>query len=126
MLQGGGGYTLRNIPRCWTYETSIALGMELPDEIPENDYIEYFGPEYKLHFPCTNMENQNSRDFLEEILKKCLHNLKSIDCSGVHITNHKEKTDKKIDADEMFKAKNDQIEDELIDDHITDTTKNII
>ncbi len=24
LLVGGGGYTLRNIPRCWTYETSIA------------------------------------------------------------------------------------------------------
>jgi len=30
-LIGGGGYTLRNVPRCWTYETSIALDMEIPD-----------------------------------------------------------------------------------------------
>jgi len=22
---GGGGYTLRNVPRCWTYETAIAV-----------------------------------------------------------------------------------------------------
>lgn len=36
LLVGGGGYTLRNIPRCWTYETSIALGFDLPNEIPEN------------------------------------------------------------------------------------------
>jgi len=26
ILVGGGGYTLRNVPRCWTYETSIAVG----------------------------------------------------------------------------------------------------
>jgi len=26
MLLGGGGYTLRNIPRCWTYETALMIG----------------------------------------------------------------------------------------------------
>ena len=25
MLLGGGGYTIRNVARCWTYETSVAL-----------------------------------------------------------------------------------------------------
>ena len=29
VLLGGGGYTLRNVPRCWTYETGLALGIEL-------------------------------------------------------------------------------------------------
>ena len=27
----GGGYTLRNVPRCWAYETSIACGVEVPN-----------------------------------------------------------------------------------------------
>lgn len=26
LLLGGGGYTLRNVPRCWTYETSVITG----------------------------------------------------------------------------------------------------
>ena len=25
VLVGGGGYTIRNVARCWTYETSTAL-----------------------------------------------------------------------------------------------------
>ena len=25
VLLGGGGYTIRNVARCWTYETSTAL-----------------------------------------------------------------------------------------------------
>lgn len=29
LLLGGGGYTIRNVARCWTYETSIALGVEI-------------------------------------------------------------------------------------------------
>jgi histone deacetylase 1/2 len=28
-LSIGGGYTLRNVPRCWTYETAIAVNEEL-------------------------------------------------------------------------------------------------
>lgn len=52
LVTGGGGYTLRNVPRCWTYETSVCLGYDLPNEIPEsNDYREYFCPEYKIHMP---------------------------------------------------------------------------
>lgn len=59
-MTGGGGYTLRNIPRCWTYETSVALGYDLPNEIPFNEYSDYFYPENKIHTPVTNMDNLNS------------------------------------------------------------------
>eukprot|EP01017_Pseudomicrothorax_dubius_P045807 TRINITY_DN7980_c0_g1_i3.p1 TRINITY_DN7980_c0_g1~~TRINITY_DN7980_c0_g1_i3.p1 ORF type:complete len:325 (+),score=58.00 TRINITY_DN7980_c0_g1_i3:125-1099(+) len=31
MVLGGGGYTLRNVARCWTYETGILLDEELPN-----------------------------------------------------------------------------------------------
>ncbi len=29
LLVGGGGYTLRNVPRCWTYETSVVCGVDI-------------------------------------------------------------------------------------------------
>jgi acetoin utilization deacetylase AcuC-like enzyme len=29
LVLGGGGYTIRNVARCWTYETAICLGVEL-------------------------------------------------------------------------------------------------
>ena len=29
LMVGGGGYTIRNVARCWTYETSIALQSEI-------------------------------------------------------------------------------------------------
>lgn len=38
LLMGGGGYTLRNVARCWVYETAVALGEEIENEIPENDF----------------------------------------------------------------------------------------
>lgn len=35
--------------------------------MPMNDYLEYFGPEYRIHMPVSNMENQNSKEYLESI-----------------------------------------------------------
>ena len=56
----GGEYTTRrytrllpsllfsgNVARCWTYETSLLLGTEIADELPYNDYFEYYGPDYR-------------------------------------------------------------------------------
>ena len=60
LLVGGGGYTLRNIPRCWTYETSIALDQEINNEIPDNCFKDYFYPEGKIHTPISNMDNLNT------------------------------------------------------------------
>ena len=41
--------------------------MSLQDILPYNDYFEYFGPDYKLHLPVSNMENMNSPKYLEDI-----------------------------------------------------------
>ena len=32
LLLGGGGYTMRNVARCWCYETSRMIGNDLSDE----------------------------------------------------------------------------------------------
>lgn len=37
IMLGGGGYTVPNVARCWTYETGVALGKDLQDKIPEDD-----------------------------------------------------------------------------------------
>jgi len=29
LVLGGGGYTIRNVARCWTYETSVALDLDI-------------------------------------------------------------------------------------------------
>ena len=33
LVLGGGGYTIRNVSRCWTYETAVVLGDEVADEV---------------------------------------------------------------------------------------------
>ena len=67
LVLGGGGYTLRNVPRVWTYETSVLLGTEIKDVLPYNDYFEYYGPDYRLHMPVSNMENLNSKEYLQHV-----------------------------------------------------------
>ena len=39
LLLGGGGYTIRNVARCWTYETSIALDTDITNGLQPVAYI---------------------------------------------------------------------------------------
>ena len=61
-------------------------------ELPYNDYFEYFGPDFKLHIQPSNMQNQNTPDYLDKIKYEphiCLYfriifmficNFKSLQC----------------------------------------------
>ncbi|KAJ3360251.1 Histone deacetylase 2 [Kappamyces sp. JEL0680] len=35
--------------------------------LPFNDYFQYFGPDYRLEVPATNMENMNTQEYLGKI-----------------------------------------------------------
>ncbi|MFT7811217.1 putative histone deacetylase 1-B [Arapaima gigas] len=78
LMLGGGGYTIRNVARCWTYETAVALDTTIPNELPYNDYFEYFGPDFKLHISPSNMTNQNTNDYLEKIKQRLFENLRML------------------------------------------------
>lgn len=64
ILLGGGGYTVKNVARTWTYETACALGIEndIDLNLPWNDYFEWFGPRYRLEVPENNMDDLNVKD----------------------------------------------------------------
>ncbi|XP_020599383.1 histone deacetylase 19-like [Phalaenopsis equestris] len=79
LLLGGGGYTIRNVARCWCYETGVALGVELEDRVPEHEYSGYFGPDYTLHVAPSNMENKNSSKLLDAIRTKVLQTLSTME-----------------------------------------------
>ena len=49
LVLGGGGYTIRNVSRCWAMETGVLLRERLDDVLPFNDYYEYYGMLYHLH-----------------------------------------------------------------------------
>lgn len=83
VVLGGGGYTVSNVARCWTYETAVCLDKtEIDGAIPFNDYYQYFGPSYNLHIdPDKNLENRNSREFLETAMIRCLENIKRLEAA---------------------------------------------
>mmetsp|Transcript_30602 Transcript_30602/g.74450 ORF Transcript_30602/g.74450 Transcript_30602/m.74450 type:complete len:427 (-) Transcript_30602:255-1535(-) len=77
LVLGGGGYTMRNVARCWTYETAVVLGEELQDELPYNEYYEYYAPDFTLHFPTNpTMENLNTRQYIDSVKQQVLENLR--------------------------------------------------
>ncbi|KAH0509091.1 Histone deacetylase 2 [Microtus ochrogaster] len=78
LMLGGGGYTIRNVARCWTYDTAVALDCEIPNELPYNDYFEYFGPDFKLHISPSKMTNQNTPEYMEKIKQRLFENLRML------------------------------------------------
>jgi len=79
LVLGGGGYSLRNVPRCWTYETALLTGEEIKDELPFNDYFEYYGPDYRLHIRPSNMSNQNTTEHLNKIKSQVMDIFREIE-----------------------------------------------
>ncbi|XP_049931525.1 histone deacetylase 9 isoform X5 [Nymphaea colorata] len=78
LVTGGGGYTKENVARCWAVETGVLLDTELPNDIPDNEYIKYFGPDYLLKIQHGNIENLNSKSYLSTIKMQVLENLRCI------------------------------------------------
>ncbi|XP_059162843.1 histone deacetylase 3-like [Physella acuta] len=79
LVLGGGGYTKRNVARCWTYETAVLLEEQISNEIPYNEYLEYFGPDFLLHPEIfTKQDNLNTRQYLDNIKTSILENLKML------------------------------------------------
>ncbi|EGW05830.1 Histone deacetylase 2 [Cricetulus griseus] len=52
--------------------------MEIPNELPYNDYFEYFGPDFKLPISPSNMTNQNTKEYLEKIKQRLFENLRML------------------------------------------------
>ncbi|KAI4181617.1 MAG: hypothetical protein L6R41_006515 [Letrouitia leprolyta] len=76
LVLGGGGYTMRNVSRTWAYETGLLVNQPMNNELPFNDYYEYYAPDYELDVKPSNMDNANSRDYLEKIQMQVIENLK--------------------------------------------------
>ncbi|XP_013403048.1 histone deacetylase 3 [Lingula anatina] len=81
LVLGGGGYTVRNVARCWTYETSVLLDEQnsISNELPYNEYLEYFAPDFSLHPEVTaKYENLNTKQYLDYIRQITHENLKNL------------------------------------------------
>lgn len=63
--------------RCWTYETSLLVDEQISNELPMNDYLEFFAPDFTLHPEIpSRQDNANSKQYLELISRHVYDNLK--------------------------------------------------
>ncbi|TVU26304.1 hypothetical protein EJB05_28843, partial [Eragrostis curvula] len=61
LLLGGGGYTINHVAACWCYETAVAIGKEIPNDIPQHGYQHYYQSQgYKLHHSTARNGNGNT------------------------------------------------------------------
>jgi len=108
LVLGGGGYTLRNVARCWTYETSICCDKQLKNKLPYNEYYEYFAPDYTLSTLATNMVNLNTQNDLHKIMQTVdgyLKNLKHSPSVQINPDGNR--------ADQALKAGCDEFQKEI-------------
>ncbi|KAK9815117.1 hypothetical protein WJX73_008018 [Symbiochloris irregularis] len=76
LVLGGGGYKINNVARCWAYETGAILGVQMADQLPDNEYRDYYGPSFRLVVPPNgDMQNENTGTYLDALCKRLLHNL---------------------------------------------------
>ncbi|KAJ3062844.1 histone deacetylase, partial [Quaeritorhiza haematococci] len=116
LMVGGGGYTIRNVARAWTYETAAVVGEKLPEELPFNDYFQYYGPDYKLDVPSNNMENLNTREYLEKVKMKIIENLRHCQFAP-SVQMHEVPGDLSSDEEEDEDEKDQRITQRMSDKH---------
>ena len=98
LVLGGGGYTLRNVARCWTYETSICVDKELETDLPvDTEYFQYFSPDFTLH-PAVNprSENANSKQYLDSIVETMYSQLKMVQHAPSVQVSYRNRTSQKL------------------------------
>lgn len=80
VMVGGGGYTPRNVARCWAYETSVMIGADLHNDLPEHtQHIEAFG-EDKILLPelRSRFKNKNSDKYLRGLVETIREQLRFV------------------------------------------------
>lgn len=78
LVLGGGGYNNANSARCWTYLTSVLIGVELSPDIPEHEYFSLYGPSFELGITPGNRKDLNDKEYLEKMLADISENLKAL------------------------------------------------
>lgn len=83
MLLGGGGYTIKNVARCWAAETAVAVGASLDEHLPLCDYLEYFSPDFQAEVVSDPLKkDHNDQAYMQKVLERVIGNLSHIEASG--------------------------------------------
>ncbi|KAF9931837.1 Histone deacetylase 8 [Mortierella alpina] len=69
LVLGGGGYNTPSASRCYAYLTSVILGREISDDIPEHEYFEDYEPAFTLHVDAGRQADENNVEYFEVVRK---------------------------------------------------------
>ncbi|AFP65533.1 histone deacetylase (nucleomorph) [Chroomonas mesostigmatica CCMP1168] len=78
LLLGGGGYTIRNVVRCWTLETFVTLKKKISRDLPYMNFWEFFEKSPNLKIKIHDNCDKNSKKELKNLKEKILNNIKKI------------------------------------------------
>lgn len=78
LVLGGGGYTISNVSRVWAYETAILADVPIPCELPYTEYFDHYHPNYTLEVLPMQMDNQNTKEYIERIYEQVIENIRCI------------------------------------------------
>lgn len=79
---GGGGYTIRNVARCWAKETALLVDTPIAMDIPFNEYFEQYAPSYQLHPPpLYHFDNKNTPQYIDDVRRTVLEQLRQLECA---------------------------------------------
>ncbi|XP_066904585.1 histone deacetylase 8 [Halyomorpha halys] len=78
LFLGGGGYHIPNTARCWTYLSSVIVGVPISNDIPEHDNFTKFGPTFELQISKSNRKDNNSKEYLSCLKSRISANLNNI------------------------------------------------
>ncbi|KAF9188712.1 Histone deacetylase 8 [Haplosporangium sp. Z 767] len=69
VLQCGvdGGYKNTSAARCYALLTSVALGREVSEEIPEHEFFEDYKPDFMLQIDPGRQTDENTDDYIEQV-----------------------------------------------------------
>ncbi|KAL4439216.1 hypothetical protein ABPG77_004118 [Micractinium sp. CCAP 211/92] len=77
MLLGGGGYKIINVARCWAAETGLAVGADMAEQLPANEYYDYYAPVgHTLTVqPISGWDNWNTPEYVDGLRNTILQRL---------------------------------------------------
>mmetsp|Transcript_37899 Transcript_37899/g.74558 ORF Transcript_37899/g.74558 Transcript_37899/m.74558 type:complete len:439 (+) Transcript_37899:50-1366(+) len=119
LVLGGGGYTIRNVARCWAFETGILLNRPLEKSIPYNEYYEYYGPDYTLAVSPSNMENCNSARYLDKIKIQLMELLRELPSARPSV-QYSTITARDIEFEEVEEDPDTRVPTKAIDEDVYD------
>ena len=84
-----GGYTVRNVARCWANETAVCVGQQISNNIPKNDpYYDHY-PDHELNYKSAEIvENYNTKSYLEHVRTTVLETIRKLEGMWIYFWEH--------------------------------------